>query len=1269
MRKIFALLQLIIFTSTLNAQVIKEFCEVEWDTPEHIAIDEDLQFNRLGFRYAAYDNVFSTVPQFVKLFDVEDNLSIESVSLVNPVFLPLTDEELLIVEDENIAEDIEIDYQINQQRNQRKAKISFTPIRNGAAGIEKLTAFNLKINLKKEDSEKKNTTFVTSSVLSQGDWYKFKIGDDGMYKITYSDLKEWGVDMDNLNLNTIGVFGNTGMMLPEMNNEERPMDLQENPIFIEDNGDGQFNSGDYIAFFAKGTVYWEYKSTTLKYNHHINYYTDDAYYFFTPTEGTAMSFETIASSSETPNEEVTTYDHYQYYEQNEISIMKSGRVWYNGTMTASSSTFTLPDFEFQHVVSGSRPYIETKLAAYSVYDTDVDVIVNDETIYSQTIQDANGTYDYGESSSSRSKFDESGDTYSVQLKYNAPSYSASAWIDWVELSARCELIYPGGSFAFRDKESAGTGNVSRFTISNASDIDAVLDITDPREPKKIIPATSGSTLSFVVSTEERKEFLAVDFDDLMRVDFQSTIENQDLHAISNIDYLIITHPDYYSEALRLAQHRETNDGLSYFITTPQLIYNEFSSGAQDITAIRDFVRNVYQTSDDSQKLKYLLLFGNASYDFLDRIEDNTNFVPSFQSYNHLNETSSFVSDDYFGLLDDNEGYYSSADGFSGYLDIGIGRFPAETQEHAQIFVDKTIDYDTNKDTYGSWRNDICLLADDEDSNTHLENSDELGDIVDENYKEYNLHKIYIDAYEQETSPGGERYPIVNDLIKARMEKGILIFNYVGHGGVESLAQERIVSISDIEGWTNVDALPLFITATCEFSRYDEPELESAGEKVILNPGGGGIAMLTTSRLAFSHTNKALNERVFNSLYECDEQGNYPRLGDMVIAAKTPNNEYIYNFVLLGDPALQLAYPEYNVQMTHINDQLVDTFSDSLRALEYVSIKGEVTDLDGNRMSNFNGIVYTKVFDKEYAAETLGNDADSDVTSFQVQDNILYQGKSSVVNGAFELEFIMPNDINYAFGKGKISFYAHSDTQDANGYDETLTIGGTATTTSQDLTGPSIELYLNDRSFVSDDVVNESPMLIADLFDESGLNTTGNGFGHDLLVTLDGDDDNPITLNDYYSADLDSYKSGTAEYFLNSLDNGVHTLTVEAWDVYNNSSEKTIRFVVSDDIKPDIINMYAVPNPFDTETAIQIEHNQFGERLTVTVQIYDISGRLIRNMGPYDKQSDLFSISPITWDGEDNYGNRVDKGIYIYSVMMINEIDVVHREGGKLVKTN
>ena len=1243
--------------------------KLSWKPIETISLGDSITFKRLSFEDANYENPASVVPYYSELMTISPQVEFQNIKLTNPVYEKVSAEEKELLKDKNFPSEPELSTTRLRQRQNTFQKITFVPFVQRNGKLYKLKKFGLSFTkvpgkLKKESYK----TQTQSSVLSTGNWYKLRLKDNGIYKITYEFLEENEVNVSDIEPDKLGIFGNTGKLLPEKVGASHPRGLTENPIKVKGGEDGSFDPGDYILFFGHGPVFWEYHSSESKFRHQKNYYTDSSFYFLTTDQGSGKRLVQNEPPSDTTSNIVEAYDHYQYYENDRVNIIESGRIWYGEKLDNAQEEMELPPFEFKNVIPGSKLHLKSDIAVRSNEPSKVLLHVNEKKIYHHTVPPLSAADQrYFRTDTKEGQFDELGDNYTAKVTYPAPSFSGNAWLNWVELSARCKLRYENQQLLFRDKESAGTNKTVKFRISNSQQNLRVWDVSNPVNPRIIETTFNNNTTTFTDKATHLHQYIAFSGQEYLTPEFEGAVRPQNLQGVKNIDYLIITHPDFRQQANRLARHHREHDGMECYVTTPNKIYNEFSSGGQDITAIRNFARHLYLNSDSSKRLKYMLLFGNGSYDYKGIHDENTNMVPTFQSYNSNSISSSYLTDDYFGLLNEGEGHTNpDEDQLAGLLDVGIGRLPAVTQEDAKIMVDKIIHYSTSPETLGHWRNQVCIIADDEDNNIHLRQAEQLAYIVDTGQAKINLQKIYLDAYRQESSSGGERYPEVNAAINARMDKGALIMNYVGHGGETGLAHERIITTSEVEGWKNYNRLPLFITATCEFSRFDNPEIVSAGEKTLLNPDGGSIGLLSTTRLAFSHSNFILNKRVF---FEAFKKRNHPRLGDLVISSKTPMSKTLYNFVLLGDPAMTLAYPEQKVVTTSVKTNNENSTTDTIRALEKVFIEGAIKNHSGEIQTDFSGELTPVIFDKKETVSTRGNDPRSYETNFEIQNNILYKGKVSVTKGKFEFTFVVPKDINYRFGKGKLSYYASSETKDAAGADTSVVIGGSTNQWEADNQGPEIEVYMNDSTFKSGDRVNPSPVLKANVWDENGLNTTGNSIGHDLSAKLNGATEDMINLNEFYTAYLDSFKGGQVRYPFNKLPEGEYKLTLKAWDVYNNSSEKTISFMVSENIQPAISNVKCYPNPFSDETNFEFTHNQFRERLEVIVKIYSLQGQLIREIGPQEMTAKGYGISPIKWDGKNRFGNRVKKGMYIYSIIITENNGDKDKKSGKLIKTN
>ncbi|MEM9022915.1 MAG: type IX secretion system sortase PorU, partial [Bacteroidota bacterium] len=825
----------------------------------------------------------------------------------------------------------------------------------------------------------------------------------------------------------------------------------------------------------------------------------------------------------------------------------------------------------------------------------------------------------------------------VRLTYDKPTSTSSGWLDYLELNVRRQLQMIGNQLFFRDFNSVGNG-VARFELTSSNTGLTVWDVTDPVNVRKQSISQSANLLTFNTAVDELKEFVAFRDDEFPIPQFSGRVENQNLHNTPAVDMIVITHPRFAAQAEELAEFHRQEDDLTVFVTDIFSVYNEFSSGAQDITAIKDYMKMFYDRagSDTTKIPRYLLLFGDGSYDYKDRVQGNTNFIPSFQSVNSMVSVQSYVTDDYFVLLDDSE---SSL--VSDLVDIGVGRLPVRNVREAQNIVSKIRNY-YSPASKGAWRNNIAFVADDEDANIHMRDANTLSKLVENINPAYNINKIFVDAFPQRSGAGGARYPDVNEAINQRMDLGALIMYYIGHGGEVGWGHERFLEVPDINSWDNGARLPLYVTATCEFSRFDDPQRTSAGEFVFLNPSGGGIGLLTTTRLVYSTPNKELAEAFNNVAFLPLPSGDRPRLGDITRITKLngPKNINSRCFMLLGDPALQLAYPEFNVVTTNMPD--------TIRALDKVKVSGYVADAQGQVNTGFNGTIFPLIYDKAKTIVCLNNDGLAQGPfSYTEHQNVLFKGKATVQNGLFEYEFIVPKDVAFAFAEGRISYYAENGQTDANGAFQEFIIGGVSDNPVQDENGPRVELFLNNESFVTGGLTNETPDLFAKLFDETGINTSGNGIGHDLVAVLDENTAQSIVLNDYYESDIDSYQSGKVLYPMSELEEGRHTLRMKAWDVNNNSGEAITEFVVAKEADLAVDHILNYPNPFTTNTGFFFEHNQPGQPLDVRIQIFTVSGKLVKTLdGQYATSG---RIGPISWDGRDEYGDKIGRGVYIYSL--------------------
>lgn len=1236
----------------------------------------------LNFEGAVYSNMKTYFPYY------SDRISMAGHSnefeyvpqLENKIFVDFTPDEIQGVNiPENLQEQIVIQYNYATERKRSYLTYSFIPLRkNSKTGkIEKLVSFYIKLKKSAKPSERSDRNksiynYTPSSVLASGKWHKIRLDRSGIYKLTYNQLIKMGFN----NPGSIKLFGNGCPSLPIIQDGKKIDDLRENAIKRIDGDDGSFDEGDYYIFYGHGPVQWVWNVEEAFFEHKLNPYSDHSYYFVTQDAGVGISTSTFTSTGGNADIVVSSFDDFSYIEKEDTSFIKSGREWFgdhfNMDLNRSYS------FNFPGLISTENIKIKSRLVCRSSkYSPNSSFTISTEGINIQTLIFPGIDFNLfeGRFASVIADFDEfraSSDDVPIDIQFNKSISTSEGWLDYLCLNVRRKLDMAGDQMIFQDKRSSGENKLSEFRLSNFTSRHSVWEVTDPTRPVEIHGDLNANVLSFKLNTQKFRKFIAFSnsFDSFLTPEITGDnlgeVPNQDLHKPSQPDMIIVSNKIFINEARELAEFHQSNDNLSVLVVTQEEVFNEFSSGGPDVIAIRDYVKMFYDRAVNEDEIpKYLLLYGDGSYDNKSYSTKNSNLILTYQSEESLDPKDSYLTDDFFGLLDNGELLSF------GLLDIGIGRIPVRDASQAYVANQKIFHY-YDMNAFGDWRNLVSFIADDEDANLHMRDADAMAEMIEANYPEFNIEKIYLDAFPQLSTSAGQFYPAVNDAINNRMKKGALIVDYIGHGSETGLAHERILGISDIKKWTNYDKMPLFMTATCEFSRFDDYKNVSAGEWAFLNDKGGGIALFTTTRLVFSSGNRRLNNEFFKYVFEKDNKGDRYRLGDILRLTKnsTGMDTNKLNFTLLGDPALELAYPENVIKTATVNGKPIAQATDTLKAFSHVTITGYIEDNKGKMLNDYNGIVYPTVFDKHSRISTLSNDRGSPM-EFDVMNSIIYKGKASIINGEFSFSFIVPKDISYNFGPGKLSYYGDNEKTDAAGMDNRIIIGGSLESAGSDNVGPEINIFMNDSSFVFGGMTNESPTLLVYVSDINGINTTGNGIGHDITAILDDNNKNTFVLNDYYEAELNNFRSGVVKFPLTDLEPGNHNIRFKIWDAYNNSSEDFIEFIVFESEDLIIDHIYNYPNPFTTRTSFYFEHNKANEDLDVLIQIFTLSGKLVKSIEFLSAlgtqvNNDSFRVGPVDWDGLDDFGDPIGRGTYIYVVKVRDRHGNVAEEFQRLV---
>ncbi len=1234
---------------------------------------------------------------------------------LKPIIQEVATESLTAVEETSINtkyvsndfEVVESAAGIAQKKTYMFCKILPVRMNKTTGKLEKLVSYRLQWQPTGQAAMERNGTqhnstksYANSSVLATGNWYKISTAENAVYKLDKNFLEHIGLDLSATDVRNIKLYGNGGEILSEANSDFHYDDLLENAISVTDiNGNNFIDNGDYILFYGQNPNKWKYNAGSnvdTRYTRNKHYYSDSVFYFLTvDNSSTGKRISILLNSSNTVNYTSAAFDDYTAYEKDVVTLVTSGRELY-GESFENTSSYSF-NFNFPYMQTDTVWLTTDLMGRYIGGGTSSFNVTYPGGQYPITFNATGSDFesDVAEQGHGSKSFTYNpgapGSNNTITIGVNNPVGSQSGWLNYILVVVRRALTMQGSQMPFRDYRNIGINNTTQFNIqSNAQNL-RIWNVSDQFNVKEQQPVLTGTQYSFIAATDSLKQFIAFDGSAFKTPVFAGKIENQNLHAKRDIDYVIVAPKNFFPSAQKLVDlHADPkNENLKALIVTPDEIYNEFSSGVQDITAIRQFVRMLYKESNTPPQ--YLLLYGTGSYLQKNRYDpSNTVFVPAFETYNSWSRIYSRTGDDFYGFLDDNEGLLNAnGDPGNGRIDVGIGRLTVKNVGEAEGVAAKIQQYYNRAEPTSSccdqatqntpdWRNWICLIADDE-------NKDSGGEIGFFNQQQgnagiiqgvdgrYNVDKIYEDAYKEVAVPGGSRYPDVNAAINDRIAKGALIMGYSGHGGELNLAHENIIDINQILSWTNINNMPLFFTATCEFSRYDDPVMESAGEDVLLNPKGGGIGLFTTTRLAYLQDGYDLGPTFYGSALKFNHDKR-PTLGDIMRITKFTRANYLH-FALLGDPALTLSYPKEYTQNTSINTHAYSlTVNDTLSALAKYKVVGSVTDTLGNKLTSFNGNMYITVFDKPSLLSTLDNSNNGNncngpcIQNFYQQKSVLYKGKASVINGDFNYTFIVPKDIAYNFGNAKISYYAQSDNTDAAGCNTQIIVGGTSNNPIIDHQGPGINLFMNDNHFVTGGTTNQNPFIYALLSDSSGINTTSNGLGHDITAILDANTPHEVVLNDYYQADLNKYQSGKILYQLKNLPTGNHTLNLKVWDVLDNSSTTSTDFVVATNAQMALTHVLNYPNPFTTATKFFIEHNQSCDVLQIEVQVYTITGKVVKTI-LQTVQNQGFRTEGIAWDGRDDFGDKLGRGVYIYKVIVKNSEGSHAQKVEKLVILN
>jgi len=1105
-------------------------------------------------------------------------------------------------------------------------------------------------------------SYASHSILSSGHWVKIRVSESGICRLTYDELASAGLSPAN-----VRIYGYGGAMLSQDFTKHKIDDLPAVGFWMVTGNDGVFNSGDYILFYAQANFSWEYNG--VRFAHTRNPYSDYGYYFLTDNVGEQkiLAPETRETFATTPTE-VSTYTNYQLHEVDKVNLLDpqngvdgGGREFYGELFTPNTSqSFTL---RTANIVASTPMRLYVDVAAYSTAQSTFTVQVGSH----QELINVAGTpisdnYTFAKTGTCNVLVTPTNAaTQTVKIHYSNSVGSAAGYLNFIELSAESRLELTSSFMPFRTPTNFKSATPVKYVISGVNTATQVWNVTHLDDIYRVQASINSGTLTFTESNKtEVQEYVVLNpyGSQWVSASVMGTVGNQDLHKLNDIDLVVITPAELMAQAQRLAKAHEQNDQMTTAVVTDQQVYNEFSSGTPDASAYRWLMKMLYDRGvGATHKPSHLLLFGDGTFDNRKLLSGSGKaMLLTYQSLNSTVETKAYATDDYFGFMDDNEGEYDvSAD-----MELGVGRLPLNSIEEAQQVVDKLLAYMAN-DRYGNWKNQLLFIADDGDHGLHTETAEGGAELVRIKNPNFVVNKVYLDAYQQEVTASGESYPLAKNRVENLLNNGMLYLNYSGHGGYNAITNESLMDLHSIESLTNENRA-FWMLATCSFAHFDSGK-RCAAESAVLNPDGGAIGVLSACRTVYATQNKAINRHFCDTLFGHRNPYAYEMtLGQSTRIAKNrtgKNDENKMPYILLGDPAMRIAYPtQFGIRTT--------SCSDTVRALTIHTVKGEVIDSLGAKQDWFNGSVVVTVYDKLQQITTRDNDeknpSEQKLLTYNDYPNVLFNSEIDVTNGTFEFTFMSPKDIRYNFGNGRIIYYAfdRENAAEAVGHYEDFVIGGSSTVTIIDTIGPDIKLYLNNPAFTDGGKTHEHPHFYADLYDEHGINTVGSGIGHDLLMVVDNSPQMTYVLNSYFKNSKGDFRSGQISYKMPDLESGSHTLTLRAWDLFNNSSTKALNFTVVKDLDMNIFSVTAYPNPVSQSgvITIKLEYDRPDDLVQTDIYVYNTSGQMIWQHTQKDAKV-------IEW----NIGEMgVTPGMYIYRLQMKTETTSVVSQSGKIIVT-
>lgn len=1091
-------------------------------------------------------------------------------------------------------------------------------------------------------------SYAERSVLADGHWVKIRVSESGVCRMSFSELRSAGLEPSQ-----VRVFGYGGAQKEQDFSKPNIDDLPQVPVYVGE---------DYILFYVQGPISWTYNGS--RFAHTRNTYSDFGYYLLSDDAGDMLLFPEAEAISGSPTD-VTYYSYYQVQDEDSVNLIDrtgvsgGGRTFYGEQFAAGQTrtfTFSTP------YANGDNSSVYIDMAANAATTSTVKAKLNNTSSKSIYISSIPDHYTFGVAGTISMNGASEEQNQRVTMQFVNSNASALAWLNYIEITTPSELVMTGSYMGIRSLVNRNTTNPVRFLLRNTTASTQIWDVTDLAAIQRMPTTMVDDQLAWVgTQADGVHEYIAVNTDGtkFVQAEVVGEVKNQNLHALSNIDYIIICPEGYEDVSEDLAKAHEAKQAITYAIVTDQQVYNEFSSGTPDATAYRWLMKMLYDRAKNGigQQPRWLLLMGHGTFDNRKLLRNSgTSLLLTYQSKNSVNEIKAYATDDYFAYLDDNEGAIDT----QGRMDIGVGRLPVESLDEARTTVDKLIQYIRNEQT-GKWKNQLVYLADDGENGTHTETAEKSAELVRIKNPDFIVHKIFLDAYPQEVNASGESYPLAKNRVLNLLKNGVLFFNYSGHGGYNAITNESILNLKDIAGMTNKNQA-FWLFATCNFAQCDAGK-RSAAETAVLNPKGGAIGILAATRTVYASQNTNLNRSVCDTLFGHSDVFHYDMtLGEAISIGKNllGSDENKLAYVLLGDPCMRLNYPtDYHVETL--------TEMDTLNALSVQHVEGRIIDEDLNTVSDFNGKVDITIYDKMQSIPTRDNDnvgGDPRVIAYNDYPNTIFSGATDVKDGLFNYTFMVPKDIRYNFDNGRIVYYAVTadslETAEAVGHFEQFIIGGTGSTVAIDTIGPEMEIYLNSPAFRNGDKTYATPRFFANLYDKNGINTAGAGIGHDLMLIIDDDPKMIYSLNEYFTAANNSYQAGQVSYLMEELANGPHSLTFRAWDLLNNSTTKSLNFIVEAGLDPSIYNVTTYPNPVQQSGVVHliVNYDQPDELIETEIYLYNTAGQMVYSHKQDNPDAVSINLPSL----------GLNTGVYIYSVKIKSASSKYSTTSGKIIVT-